>query len=215
MPGLVTTDDRGRRAPKELQSLLRPFLVILTLDRQLRGGLQRRTSPELQKTRLSKANVSRLEFGPFRALGVVTQGTPVDVPVPPGRETDSKKEIGVMAKVILIGLEQPAAGQICGALAIDSHQIEQQPHNVAMREILDADIVFAGGEPTCYISLLKRVREARPSVPFVVITRTPDTREWLDALEAGATDYCSVPIDTRQLHWMLESVLPRSRFAAG
>jgi DNA-binding response OmpR family regulator len=51
-------------------------------------------------------------------------------------------------------------------------------------------------------------------VPFVVITRTPDTREWLDALEAGATDYCSVPIDTRQLHWMLESVLPRPRFAA-
>ena len=120
-----------------------------------------------------------------------------------------------MAKVILIGLEQPAAGQICGALAIDSHQIEQQQHNVATREMLDADIVFTGGEPTCYISLLKRVREARPSVFFVVVTRTPDTREWLDALEAGATDYCSVPIDTRKLHWLMESVLPRSRFAAG
>jgi hypothetical protein len=37
----------------------------------------------------------------------------------------------------------------------------------------------------------------------------PKTREWLDALEAGATDYCSVPIETRQLHWLMESTLPR------
>ena len=120
-----------------------------------------------------------------------------------------------MAKIVLIGLEQAVAEQICRAIAVHNHLIEQQTHSVLTRELLAADIVFAGGEPTCYISLLKRVREARPSVPFVVITRTPDTREWLDALEAGATDYCSVPIDTRQLHWMLESVLPRSRFAAG
>jgi DNA-binding NtrC family response regulator len=64
------------------------------------------------------------------------------------------------------------------------------------------------------MSLLKRVREARPSLPFVVVTRIPETREWLDALEAGATDYCSAPIETRQLRWLMESALPRPRFAA-
>jgi len=62
-----------------------------------------------------------------------------------------------------------------------------------MRELLDADIVFAGGEPACYMSLLRHVREARPALPFVVVTRIPETKEWLDALEAGATDYCSEP----------------------
>jgi DNA-binding response OmpR family regulator len=49
-------------------------------------------------------------------------------------------------------------------------------------------------------------------LPFVVVTRVPETKEWLDALEAGATDYCSVPIEARQLHWLMESALPR--FAA-
>lgn len=114
-----------------------------------------------------------------------------------------------MAKVILVGLEQAAAGQIGRVLAMDRHQIEYQPYSVVGREILDADIVFAGGEPTSYMSLLKRIREARPTLPFVVVTAIPETKEWLDALEAGATDYCSAPIETRQLHWLMESALPR------
>lgn len=27
--------------------------------------------------------------------------------------------------------------------------------------------------------------------------------------EAGATDYCSVPIETRQFLWLMESAMPR------
>jgi DNA-binding NtrC family response regulator len=119
-----------------------------------------------------------------------------------------------MAKVVLIGLEQTDAGQICRALAVENHQIEQQPQSAAIRDLLEADIVFAGGEPDFYMPLLKSVRDARPSLPFVVVTRIPETREWLDALEAGATDYCAVPLETRQLHWLMESALPKPRFAA-
>jgi DNA-binding response OmpR family regulator len=119
-----------------------------------------------------------------------------------------------MAKIVVIGLEQVDTGQLYCALAADGHQIAQQPDNVVIRELLDADIVFAGGEPAYYISLLRRIRDARPSLPFVVVTRIPETREWLDALEAGATDYCSAPIDMRQLHWLMESALPRPRFAS-
>jgi DNA-binding response OmpR family regulator len=122
-----------------------------------------------------------------------------------------------MAKILLIGLEPAAAGQICRALAVDSHQIEQiepQIQNVALRDLRDADIVFAGGEPACYMPLLRRVRESRPTLPFVVVTRIPETREWLDALEAGATDYCAAPIETRQLQWLMESALAGPSFAA-
>jgi DNA-binding response OmpR family regulator len=119
-----------------------------------------------------------------------------------------------MAKIILIGLEPGVAVQICRAISFENHQVEHQPHSTAVRDLLEADIVFAGGEPDQYMSLLKRVRETRPSMPFVVVTRVPETREWLDALEAGATDYCATPIETRQLHWLMESALPRQRFAA-
>jgi len=112
-----------------------------------------------------------------------------------------------MAKVVLIELESAADGQICRALAIDRHRVKHHWHSVVTRELLDADIVFAGGEPARYMSLLKRVREVHPTLPFVVVTRVPETRVWLDALEAGATDYCATPIERRQLRWLIESAL--------
>jgi DNA-binding NtrC family response regulator len=106
----------------------------------------------------------------------------------------------------LIGLEQEAAGQICRALTVGRHQVERQSGKVLMRELRDADIVFAGGE---YLTLLKRVRQSQPGLPFVVVTRAAETNEWLNALEAGATDYCEVPIEARQLHRLMEYALPK------
>src|SRR5580698_4360508 len=120
-----------------------------------------------------------------------------------------------MAKVVFVGLEQAAAVPIAKALAAERHQVEQKPKSALVPDLLDADIVFAGGEPSHYLLLLRSIREARPALPFVVVTRVPETREWLDALEAGATDYCSAPFESRQIHWLMESALPKHRtFAA-
>jgi DNA-binding response OmpR family regulator len=119
-----------------------------------------------------------------------------------------------MARVVLVGLEQLAAGQIGKALEVELHQIEQKPHDAVVQDLVDADIVFAGGEPSYYLSLLRLLRAARPSLPFVVVTRMPETTAWLDALEAGATDYCSAPFESRQLHWVMESALPHRRSVA-
>lgn len=112
-----------------------------------------------------------------------------------------------MAKVKLIGLEQSAAYQIGRALDSSFHHIEQLPANFRHGELFDADIVFAAGEDRLYLPLLKRVRAERPGLPFVVVTRNLETSEWLDALEAGATDYCSAPFEPRHLNWMLQSAL--------
>lgn len=119
-----------------------------------------------------------------------------------------------MANVFLIGLEQTIAAQISRALAVERHRIEQKPQNIGIRDLMDVDIVFAGGEPSQYLSLLRLVREERPALPFVVVTRIPETTEWLDALEAGATDYCSSPFESRQIHWLMESALPKYRTVA-
>ena len=83
-----------------------------------------------------------------------------------------------------------------------------------MRDLIGADIVFAGGEPSQYLSLLRLVRDERPALPFVVVTPIPETMAWLDALEAGATDYCSSPFESRQIHWLMESALPKHRIVA-
>lgn len=114
-----------------------------------------------------------------------------------------------MQKVVLIGLEQAASAQICRALAADSYGIEHKKHEVVVSELSDASLVFCGGESADYLPLLRRVREVRPALPFIVVTRIPNTKEWLDALEAGATDYISPPVETRQLRWVMESALPR------
>lgn len=94
-------------------------------------------------------------------------------------------------------------------LAIEKHRIEQMPPDTHIDDFLDADIVFAGDDPRQYMPLLRDVRQKRPALPFIVVTRFPDTSKWLDALEAGASDYCSAPFESRQIHWLMESVLPR------
>src|SRR5271165_3720015 len=118
-----------------------------------------------------------------------------------------------MARIALIGVERVAAGQICGALA-DCHEFEHRPQSVVIEHLQDIDIVFAGGEPDHYMPLLMRVREKMPTLPFVVVTRIPKTSEWLDALEAGATDYCSAPIEKLHVQWLMECSLPQPGFAA-
>jgi DNA-binding response OmpR family regulator len=119
-----------------------------------------------------------------------------------------------MASVLLIGLEEATATQISRALAVERHRVEQKPQSIGVREMMDADIVFAGGEPWQYLSLLRKVRDERPALPFVVVARIPETKEWLDALEAGATDYCSSPFESRQIHWLMQAALPKNRRVA-
>jgi DNA-binding NtrC family response regulator len=113
-----------------------------------------------------------------------------------------------VAKVVLVGLEPAAEDNLRGTLA-ERHEVENCPPNASVREISRADVVFAGGEPDQYLSLLERVRKICPKLPFIVVTRLPETREWLDALEAGATDYCSPPVEKRHIQWMMESALPQ------
>ncbi|MDP9053052.1 MAG: hypothetical protein M3N93_01925 [Acidobacteriota bacterium] len=119
-----------------------------------------------------------------------------------------------MANVFLIGLEQTTATQITRSLVVERHRVEQKSQNIGITDLNNADIVFAGGEPAQYLSLLRRVREAKPALPFIVVTRVPETTEWLNALEAGATDYCSSPFESRQLHWLMEGALSRRMSAA-
>jgi DNA-binding response OmpR family regulator len=113
-----------------------------------------------------------------------------------------------MANVILIGMEQAIAIQISRALEAERHRIEQKARDIEPRALIEVDIVFAGGKSSEYLPLLRKVRKERPTLPFVVVSRVPETKEWLDALEAGATDYCSAPFETRQIRWLMESALP-------
>ena len=49
------------------------------------------------------------------------------------------------------------------------------------------------------LDLLRRVREARPELPFLLVTAFADVREAVDALKLGAVDYLAKPVDLDEL----------------
>jgi DNA-binding response OmpR family regulator len=116
-----------------------------------------------------------------------------------------------MANILLIGVKKAIAAQIRRTLAAERHRIEQRPWDFPVTDLTRADMIFAGGEPSQYLALLRLLRDEKSAVPFVVLTRVPETTEWLNALEAGATDYCSAPFKTHRIRWLMESALPGYR----
>jgi len=120
-----------------------------------------------------------------------------------------------MARIVTVGLDQTLANQLGRALAPGQHEIShKQQKGVMSGDLTEADMIFASGESRQYLPILRMVREIHPTLPFVVVTRVPETSDWLDALEAGATDYCSSPFDARHMSWLMESAFPEHRVAA-
>jgi DNA-binding response OmpR family regulator len=70
-------------------------------------------------------------------------------------------------------------------------------------------IVFCSVAP----KILQRALRRFPRLPVVVVSRLPEVRSWLDALEAGAADYCAAPFESIHLDWILQNQL-RVRMAA-
>lgn len=84
-----------------------------------------------------------------------------------------------------------------------------------LAERVAADVIFCGDGTPGYRSVLDAVASHSRVPAVVVVGRLGDTERWLDALEAGAFDYCAPPLDADQLLWVLESVRIRRPETAG
>lgn len=78
-----------------------------------------------------------------------------------------------------------------------------------------ADVIFCGDNPVEYRQVLEAAGKEGLRAAVVVIARLPETNSWLDALEAGAFDYCAAPLETVQIRWLLESARLRRQGGAG
>ena len=78
---------------------------------------------------------------------------------------------------------------------------------------LDAEVVFCAAEPAQYTSVLEAIERQKPDIRLVVVSPQPEVSEWLQALEAGVSDYCAPPFESTQVSWILESAL-RARCAS-
>lgn len=117
-----------------------------------------------------------------------------------------------LTTIVFFGLEEPLAAELESVLCDSRRTVHSQPLSTVSecREAiagLRADLVFCPADGHRYRLLLEAVKEARPDLPVVVVSRHPLASEWLDALEDGAADYCTAPFETRQVQWILESCL--------
>ena len=112
---------------------------------------------------------------------------------------------------VLFGLDGSLGSELSGALAAQGRLTRSEPvpdGTLGGRALSPRDIsvVFCLAKRRCYEPVLELVKHARPDLPVVVVSRGADSFEWLNALEAGAADYCSAPFQSGQISWILEGL---------
>jgi DNA-binding response OmpR family regulator len=119
-------------------------------------------------------------------------------------------ESNTAPQVLLAGLDAKLTEELSGHLRsrglrvrscdkLDCFQTEMQE---------DCALAFCDITQSGLAAMLRAI-----SIPVVVVSRLPEVNDWLDAMDAGAVDYCAAPIEERELEWILESNLNREKSA--
>lgn len=123
-------------------------------------------------------------------------------------------------RVVLIGLEDRHVRELTQTLRdlapaairiIPRDAAEQWAAGSPKPESPRADVLFCASDQGLYKRVLAAEAQRAEPAPVIVVSRCPDYSEWLDALEAGAHDYCAVPFEKLHLSWVLAGVLSAKR----
>jgi DNA-binding NtrC family response regulator len=97
-------------------------------------------------------------------------------------------------RAILLGLEPAVETELAASLRSASYTVSHGPGSPVAR---------GGGLIFCPRgAVFAEARAVFPNLPIVVVSRLPDTDEWLEALELGALDYIAAPFETVQMRWL-------------
>jgi DNA-binding response OmpR family regulator len=114
--------------------------------------------------------------------------------------------------VLLVGMDFDLAATLQQILAGEGHQVsyEGRGASATLRNFQapgTPDIICCGTRRRAYQRVIEQVRLSGKTVPVVVVSGKQETAEWLDALEAGASDYFAQPFDSGHICWVIESAL--------
>jgi DNA-binding response OmpR family regulator len=119
-----------------------------------------------------------------------------------------------MPRVTLLGLPEDLEGQLAQVLRDEGHKVIRKLHLQDLRHGPKSEAVFISGDDPQFRRIIAELRNSELGPPVIVVTRKPGTAQWLDALDAGATDYCGAPFERVQVRWILESAVCSEAFAA-
>jgi hypothetical protein len=112
---------------------------------------------------------------------------------------------------VLYGLEDQLADELAAALAPCCERVHKAMTDAtATPRVRGADVIFCRAE----VDQVRRLKRANPNSSVIVASRLPEVSDWLDALEAGAEDYCAAPFEGIQVRWVLESHVRAASAAA-
>jgi DNA-binding NtrC family response regulator len=114
------------------------------------------------------------------------------------------------ANVLLCGLDSALAADLSACL--HEHHVArahfQDPARFAQRLSSESpDVVFCSTDRGVFSTLMNALRSIPRRIPVIAVSRAPEVSEWLDAMEAGAADYCGAPFETRDIDWILTASL--------
>ncbi|MCS7314904.1 MAG: hypothetical protein RMI94_05630 [Bryobacterales bacterium] len=113
-------------------------------------------------------------------------------------------------QVVLVGLEEHLATELAWALRecaaaevriIPCEGAEEWLAEWSHGPLSPADAIFCAASASFYRRILGA--RHRRSTPVIVVSPYEDHAGWLEALEAGAHDYCAPPFEKRQIGWIL------------
>jgi len=112
-----------------------------------------------------------------------------------------------MRRVTLLGLPEDLERSLAQVLRDEEHKVIRKLHLQDLRHGPRSDAIFISGEDPEFRRTIAELRQSEPTVPLIVVTRRTGTTQWLDALDAGATDYCGAPFERVQVRWIMESAM--------
>jgi DNA-binding response OmpR family regulator len=119
-----------------------------------------------------------------------------------------------MPRVTLLGLPEDLERPLAQVLREEAHKVIRKLHLQDLRHGPKSDAVFISGEDPDFRGTIQEIRDTEPSVPVIVVTRKTGTERWLDALDAGATDYCGAPFERTQVRWIMQSAIRSEAYVA-
>jgi FixJ family two-component response regulator len=97
--------------------------------------------------------------------------------------------------ITLLGLPGDLASELTRGLIEESHQVSRQPFISDLGPGPQPAVVFISADCAKVRASILQLRAAHLDLPVVVITCLYEPGLWIDALEAGASDYCSAPFE--------------------